>query len=1073
MLEKIGLPPKPSLRGNAWVVDATHCQGCASQFTFINRKHHCRRCGGMFCGTCTQQRMVLRGQGDSPVRICDPCKKLEEAARFELRHGYKNRTAKAASSKSVPRDEDELLNQILGGDGLVDSKLSRGSSSSSASCSTRNNMDHGGEMSRSYSVDHVEKESFVTTTPEELRLRAVEEKGKYRTLKAGGKPEEAMKAFKRGKELERQAEALEITIRRNRRKSENRKKDVVMDPGGKMPRDKDDLLAELKDIGLSEVDLQEKEKKQANLSLEGELFSLLGDVPQRTGKEGGTGNGGGGIDKSGVIAHKRKALMLKREGKLDEAKQELKKAKILEKELEEKELLGGAENDSDDEIAALIRGMDGGKDDDLLSSYEQPGIDFNFSHLDDGAGFDVNVEVTDDDLVDPEMAATLRSLGWADNDSDAGKEPVFDDREAMQNEILSLKKEALSLKRAGNVAEAMTQLKKAKLLEKSLAGEESSSHPEPVAVVPKSSSLGPKSRMMIQKELLSLKKKALTLRREGKVAEADEELRKGKVLEQQLEDMDTASKVPAPSMGVQNPDTLIDLHADDEGGDEDVTEEDLSNPAYLSLLSNLGWKEENSGLSSNPPVIRTPKKTRGELQRELLGLKRKALTLRREGKSDEADDVLRSAKELEIQMAEMEEVPKKEETRVVESFSRAEPEAESVPPAPAAAATAHSDVVSSSSRNTRRRSKGEIQRELLGIKRKALALRRKGETEEADELLQMAKVLEADLEELEGSRQEQLPPEVFATPEPLIDVNAAGPIDAVVMSSTSLAEQASSGEVRIAAEKGSHSSALPPPRPETMSVNNRVESTDDGGHGQASSSESVQQQVLARKRRAVALKREGKLVEARDELRQAKLLEKTLENESPSTDSPAKSSPPPAKKKESPIPIESPPPSNPAPKLSGRDRFKLQQESLSHKRQALKLRREGRTAEAEAEFELAKSLEAQLDAASPEKQNPDGNDAGIVEDLLDPQLLAALRAIGIDDGSSSSSSNVMASSQARAKPDEESARVSPGDEKRELEERIKAEKVKAVNLKRAGKQADAVDALRRAKLYEKRLNSLS
>lgn len=38
MLEKIGLPAKPSLRGNTWVVDASHCQGCSSQFTFINRK---------------------------------------------------------------------------------------------------------------------------------------------------------------------------------------------------------------------------------------------------------------------------------------------------------------------------------------------------------------------------------------------------------------------------------------------------------------------------------------------------------------------------------------------------------------------------------------------------------------------------------------------------------------------------------------------------------------------------------------------------------------------------------------------------------------------------------------------------------------------------------------------------------------------------------------------------------------------------------------------------------------------------------------------------------------------------
>lgn len=40
MLEKIGLPPKPSMRGGNWVVDASHCQGCASQFTFINRKVH-------------------------------------------------------------------------------------------------------------------------------------------------------------------------------------------------------------------------------------------------------------------------------------------------------------------------------------------------------------------------------------------------------------------------------------------------------------------------------------------------------------------------------------------------------------------------------------------------------------------------------------------------------------------------------------------------------------------------------------------------------------------------------------------------------------------------------------------------------------------------------------------------------------------------------------------------------------------------------------------------------------------------------------------------------------------------
>ena len=62
----------------------------------VDFQHHCRRCGGLFCNSCTQQRMVLRGQGDSPVRICDPCKNLEEAARFEMRHGHKNKSGKGA-----------------------------------------------------------------------------------------------------------------------------------------------------------------------------------------------------------------------------------------------------------------------------------------------------------------------------------------------------------------------------------------------------------------------------------------------------------------------------------------------------------------------------------------------------------------------------------------------------------------------------------------------------------------------------------------------------------------------------------------------------------------------------------------------------------------------------------------------------------------------------------------------------------------------------------------------------------------------------------------------------------------
>lgn len=50
-----------------------------------------------------------------------------------------------------------------------------------------------------------------------------------------------------------------------------------------------------------------------------------------------------------------------------------------------------------------------------------------------------------------------------------------------------------------------------------------------------------KSKLMIQKELLGLKKKALALRREGRLDEAEEELKKGSILERQLEEIENGS----------------------------------------------------------------------------------------------------------------------------------------------------------------------------------------------------------------------------------------------------------------------------------------------------------------------------------------------------------------------------------------------------------------------------------------------------------------------------------------------------------------------------------------------------
>nr|GLL28791.1 uncharacterized protein LOC109165694 isoform X1 [Ipomoea trifida] len=1119
MLEKIGLPAKPSLRGNNWVVDASHCQGCSSQFTFINRKHHCRRCGGIFCGSCTQQRMILRGQGDSPVRICEPCKTLEEAARFEMRYGHKRagkeeviedylsrlrgqgdspvrigepsktleeaapfemrygyKRAGKCGSKHASKNEDEVLNQILGyeqKESVSSGRLSHdqqthvASSSHSQEASTKDGV--GGQH-----PDHHPSQvlnEMGSTTPEELRQQAMDEKKKHRTLKAEGKSEEALRAFKRGKELERQAAALEVQLRKNRKRalSSSNVSDIHRDTdesigssrrskSSQTSEKKDDLAAELRELGWSDMDLHEADKKPATVTLEGELSALLGEVSQKpnAGKRTQTS------DKSQVIAHKKKALEFKREGKLAEAKEELKKAKILEKQIEEQELLMDSE-DSDDEMSSLIRSLGADTKEELSMGVN---LDSSFDFDDifsvaDNLGADL--EVTEDDLDDPEMAAALKLMGWGEDGpesvtSDVHFVPI--DREAKLMEVQTLKKEALNQKRVGNTAKAVELLKKAKMIEKELdssLSQQADMMAHSFEMVPNAQTLpveeplkinenrnvhepktAPKNKLMIQKELLSLKKKALALRREGRVDEAEEELRKGKVLEKQLEEFDSAPKAVQPPVRNMGNDYITDT---DIGDNEDVTDLDMQDPNYLSVLKNLGWQDEDSENVTSTSQVKI--------------------------NASASDDF-------------------------------------SVPKAIAKFPLGDS-----------RKSKGEIQKELLSLKRKALALRRQGETEEAEEVLETAKKLEAQLAEIESSTLNGVnaEPNMHKEPNiidsPLKNLSFNAPLDS------------KSDPIE---DLGSKSKDIPEKQEDKVNADKKP-SNDIQQTTPQSDLNLLHQEILAHKKKAVALKREGKLTEAKEELRQAKALEKRLEEEKSLTSGSADVSgldTSPSKSKDiSPTPVSKPlsgreeksltsgsadvsgpdtSPSkpkntspNPGPKpLSGRERFKLQQQSLNHKRQALKLRREGRSEEADAEFEKAKAIEAQLEelTTGSSGHGAEPTDGVSVEDFLDPQLLSALAAIGISDTAvgSQGPENLEAQSSVASKVDtggpqghkkSESTQSATGmvnntvEEKMQLEEKIKAEKLKALNLKRSGNQAEALAALRQAKLFQKKLDSLN
>ncbi|KAL5508930.1 hypothetical protein EMCRGX_G004196 [Ephydatia muelleri] len=50
------------------------CMACREEFSLLNRKHHCRSCGKVFCGNCCSRKAMLASSKE-PVRVCNACYK--------------------------------------------------------------------------------------------------------------------------------------------------------------------------------------------------------------------------------------------------------------------------------------------------------------------------------------------------------------------------------------------------------------------------------------------------------------------------------------------------------------------------------------------------------------------------------------------------------------------------------------------------------------------------------------------------------------------------------------------------------------------------------------------------------------------------------------------------------------------------------------------------------------------------------------------------------------------------------------------------------------------------------------
>ncbi|XP_076857011.1 pleckstrin homology domain-containing family F member 1 [Brachyhypopomus gauderio] len=78
-LQRLGLPaqmPGDTAMAATWIPDRASaiCMRCSDRFHVAHRRHHCRRCGYVVCGSCSKTRAVLRHISAKPVRVCWVCK---------------------------------------------------------------------------------------------------------------------------------------------------------------------------------------------------------------------------------------------------------------------------------------------------------------------------------------------------------------------------------------------------------------------------------------------------------------------------------------------------------------------------------------------------------------------------------------------------------------------------------------------------------------------------------------------------------------------------------------------------------------------------------------------------------------------------------------------------------------------------------------------------------------------------------------------------------------------------------------------------------------------------------------
>ncbi|VDP21074.1 unnamed protein product, partial [Soboliphyme baturini] len=121
LLSKSGKAPVTE-HAAVWVPDsdAPVCMICRkTEFTVFQRRHHCRKCGAVVCGACSNKRFLLPHQSNKPLRVCVTCyENLTEGSKgtslsnSSLHQGNEGKFPNNESSGEEDSDEEDDVSHV-------------------------------------------------------------------------------------------------------------------------------------------------------------------------------------------------------------------------------------------------------------------------------------------------------------------------------------------------------------------------------------------------------------------------------------------------------------------------------------------------------------------------------------------------------------------------------------------------------------------------------------------------------------------------------------------------------------------------------------------------------------------------------------------------------------------------------------------------------------------------------------------------------------------------------------------------------------------------------------------------